>query len=49
MYIQCGCWNGGSKAEAGPRGTYSEGVERVGQRLSLDPDVLVHTVRMLKG
>ena len=23
------CWKGGSKAEAGPRGTYSEGVGRV--------------------
>ena len=37
-------------AEAGPRctSTYCEGVERVGQRLRLDPDE-VHTVRVLEG
>ena len=34
-------------AKAGPRGTYSEGVERAGQRLRLDPDV--HTVKVLEG
>ena len=38
---------GGPKAKAGPRGTYSEGVRRVGQRLRLDPEE--HTVRVLEG
>ena len=35
-------------AKAGPRGTYSKGFERAGQRLRLDPDE-VHTVRVLEG
>ena len=38
---------GGPKSEDGHRGTYSESVGRVDQRLRLDPEE--HTVMVLEG